>query len=262
MGKLDGRVALVTGAASGLGRASASLFVREGASVVFADIDELGAQAAASEASGSASSSVSSSASSERLDVTSSADCERVVAGTLQRYGKLMTCAGVGDSAPILELDEATFDRTINVNLKGTFLCAKHAFAALCRQGGSIIALGSVGGLIGAPGFAAYGASKAAVIHLMRIIAIEGSAHNVRANTICPSWIWTPMVEKAMERLAPGIPAEAAQIYLARQSPLGRMGKPEDVAKAALYLASEDGAFMTGQIMVLDGGTTIGPRPV
>jgi 2-keto-3-deoxy-L-fuconate dehydrogenase len=257
MGKLDGRVALVTGAASGLGRASASLFVREGASVVFADIDELGAQAAASEAS--------SSASSERLDVTSGADCERVVAATLERYGKLdilMTCAGVGDSAPILELDEATFDRTINVNLKGTFLCAKHAFAALCRQGGSIIALGSVGGLIGAPGFAAYGASKAAVIHLMRIIAIEGSAHNVRANTICPSWIWTPMVEKAMERLAPGIPAEAAQIYLARQSPLGRMGKPEDVAKAALYLASEDGAFMTGQIMVLDGGTTIGPRPV
>lgn len=257
MGKLDGRVALVTGAASGLGRASASLFVREGASVVFADIDGGGAQAAAAEAGGGASS--------EQMDVTIGADCERVVASTLERYGKLdilMTCAGVGESGPILELDEATFDYTIKVNLKGTFLCAKHAFAALCRQGGSIIALGSVAGLIGAPGFAAYGASKAAVINLMKNIAIEGSAHNVRANTICPSWIWTPMVEKAMEHLAPGIAAEAAQIYLARQSPLGRMGQPEDVARAALYLASDDGAFMTGQIMVLDGGTTVGPRPV
>jgi 2-keto-3-deoxy-L-fuconate dehydrogenase len=257
MGKLDRRVALVTGAASGLGRASASLFVREGASVVFADIDEVGAQAAASEAG--------SGASGEQIDVTIGADCVRVVASTLERYGKLdilMTCAGVGESGPILELDEATFDHTINVNLKGTFLCAKHAFAALCRQGGSIIALGSVAGLIGAPGFAAYGASKAAVINLMKNIAIEGSAHNVRANTICPSWIWTPMVEKAMERLAPGIAPEAAQIYLARQSPLGRMGQPEDVARAALYLASDDGAFMTGQIMVLDGGTTVGPRPV
>ncbi|PWT75450.1 MAG: hypothetical protein C5B60_05320 [Chloroflexi bacterium] len=257
MGKLDGRVALVTGAASGLGRASASLFVREGASVVFADIDGAGAQAAAAEAGGGASS--------EQMDVTIGADCERIVASTLERYGKLdilMTCAGVGESGPILELDEATFDYTIKVNLKGTFLCAKHAFAALCRQGGSIIALGSVAGLIGAPGFAAYGASKAAVINLMKNIAIEGSAHNVRANTICPSWIWTPMVEKAMERLAPGIAAEAAQIYLARQSPLGRMGQPEDVARAALYLASDDGAFMTGQIMVLDGGTTVGPRPV
>jgi NAD(P)-dependent dehydrogenase (short-subunit alcohol dehydrogenase family) len=257
MGKLDGHVALVTGAASGLGRASASLFVREGASVVFADIDGAGAKAAAAEAG--------SGASGEQINVTIGADCERVVAATLERYGKLdilMTCAGVGESGPILELDEATFDHTLNVNLKGTFLCVKHAFAALCRQGGSIIALGSVAGLIGAPGFAAYGASKAAVINLMKNIAIEGSAHNVRANTICPSWIWTPMVEKAMERLAPGIAPEAAQIYLARQSPLGRMGQPEDVARAALYLASDDGAFMTGQIMVLDGGTTIGPRAV
>ncbi|MGO8949364.1 MAG: SDR family NAD(P)-dependent oxidoreductase [Ktedonobacterales bacterium] len=259
MGKLDGRVALVTGAASGLGKASANLFVAEGASVVFADLNESGAQSAAAEVAASGS------VSAEQLDVTSSADCERVVAATLERYGKLdilMTCAGIGESAPILELDEATFDRTMAVNLKGTFLCAKYAFPALCRQGGSIIALGSIAGLIGAPGFAAYGASKAAVIHLMRIIALEGSVHNVRANTICPSWIWTPMVEKAMQQLAPGIPAEAAQTYLARQSPLGRMGRPEDVAKAALYLASDDAAFMTGQELVLDGGMTIGPRPV
>ena len=259
MGKLDGRVALITGAASGLGKAIAGLFVDQGAAVVFADINEAGAQSAADAAG------VNDRASAAQLDVTSGADCQRVVETTVERYGKLdilVTCAGVGESGPILELDEATFDRTIAVNLKGTFLSAKYAFPALCRQGGSIIALGSVAGLIGAPGFASYGASKAGVIQLMRILALEGSAHNVRANTICPSWIWTPMVEKSMEKMAPGLSAEMAQTYLARQSPLGRMGRPEDVAQTALYLASDDGSFMTGQALVLDGGMTVGPRPV
>lgn len=258
MGKLDGRVALVTGAASGLGKAIAGLFVDQGAAVVFADIDEAGAQSAAAAAG------VDERASAAQLDVTSSADCQRVVETTVERYGKLdilVTCAGVGDTAPILELDEATFDRTIAVNLKGTFLSAKYAFPALSRQGGSIIALGSIAGLIGAPGFASYGASKAGVIELMRILAVEGSPHNVRANSICPSWIWTPMVEKAMQKIAPGASTEMAQAYLARQSPLGRMGRPEDVAQAALYLASDDAAFMTGQALVLDGGLTVGPRP-
>jgi NAD(P)-dependent dehydrogenase (short-subunit alcohol dehydrogenase family) len=258
MGKLDGHVALVTGAASGLGKATASLFVAEGAAVVFADIDETGLRGAVAQVA------AEDRASSERLDVTSSSDCQHVVDAAVERYGKLdilVNCAGVGDSAPILELDEETFDRTIAVNLKGTFLIAKHAFPALCRQGGSIIALGSVAGLIGAPGFASYGASKAGVIHLMRILAVEGSPHNVRANAICPSWIWTPMVEKAVERLMPGAPADLAQAYFARQSPLGRMGRPDDVARAALYLASDDASFMTGQALVLDGGLTVGPRP-
>ena len=258
MAKLDGRVALVTGAASGLGKAIAGLFVDQGAAVVYADINEAGAASAAAAAG------ADDRASAAQLDVTSSADCQRVVETTLERYGKLdilVTCAGVGDTAPILELDEATFDRTIAINLKGTFLCAKYAFPALSRQGGSIIALGSIAGLIGAPGFASYGASKAGVIELMRILAVEGSPHNVRANTICPSWIWTPMVEKAMEKIAPGASVEMAQAYLARQSPLHRMGQPEDVAQAALYLASDDAAFMTGQALVLDGGLTVGPRP-
>jgi NAD(P)-dependent dehydrogenase (short-subunit alcohol dehydrogenase family) len=259
MGKLDGRVALVTGAASGLGRASAELFAAEGAAVVFGDLDEAGARDAAQavvEAGGQAHA--------ERVDVVSGADCERLVAVTVARFGRLdvlMTCAGIGDSAPIIELDEATFERVLDVNLKGTFLCAKYAFPALARQGGSIIAIGSVAGLIATPGFASYAASKAGVIHLTRILAIEGAPSGVRANTICPSWIWTPMVEKAMARLLPGAPAEKAQAYLARQSPLGRMGQPDDVARAALYLASDDSSFMTGQSLVLDGGLTLGPRP-
>ena len=260
MGKLDGRVALVTGAASGLGKASARLFVEEGAAVVFADRDGAGAEAAAAEVRDAGGQ-----AHAVAMDVTSAVDNARAVAETLERFGRLdvvMASAGIGDSAPIGELDAETFNRVLLVNVTGTFLAVKHAFPALARQGGSIIGIGSVGGIIGAPGFASYGASKAAVIHLMKIVAIEGAQAKIRANAICPSWIWTPMVERAMQRMIPGVPAAKAQDYLARQSPLGRMGLPEDVARAALYLASDDSAFMTGQALVLDGGLTIGPRPV
>lgn len=259
MGKLDGRVALVTGAASGLGKASAQLFAAEGAAVVLADLNADGAQAVAEGIMAS-----DGKAHAERVDVTQGADCERAVAAAVERFGRLdalMTCAGIGDGAPTAELDAETFERVLRVNTVGTFLCAKAAFQALGRQGGSIIALASVAGLIGAPGFAAYGASKAAVINLVKVLAVEGAGQKIRANAICPSWIWTPMVESSVQRLMPGAPAELAQAYFARQSPLGRMGTTDDVAQTALYLASDAGSFMTGQALVLDGGMTVGPRP-
>lgn len=260
MGKLDGRVALVTGGASGLGRASGLLFAAEGATVVFADVNDAGAREAEEEARATGAT-----ASSERMDVTSSADCEGVVAAVLARHQRLdilMTSAGVGESAPIAELDQETFERTLRVNLTGTFLSAKYAFPALARQGGSIVALASVAGIVGAPGFAAYGASKAGVIHLVRILAVEGASQKIRVNAICPSWVWTPMVERAVERMIPGAPPEVAQQYLARQSPLGRMATTEDISRAALYLASDDSAFVTGQAIPVDGGLTAGPRPL
>jgi len=260
MGKLDGRVALVTGAASGLGKASALLFAAEGAAVIFADLNGAGAEEAVAEAVAAGGR-----AQARALDVTVGADCERAVSSALERYGRLdvlLTCAGIGESAPIGELDADTFNRVLHVNVTGTFLCAKAAWEALGRQGGSIIALGSIAGVIGAPGFSAYGASKAAVIHLMKILAAEGASRQIRANAICPSWVWTPMVERAVERLIPGAPMEIAQAYFARQAPLGRMGTPEDIARAALYLACDDSSFMTGQAIILDGGITIGPRAV
>ncbi len=258
MGKLDGRVALVTGAASGLGKASAQLFAAEGAAVVFADMNADGAESAAAEASSAGGQTLP-----LRIDVTSFADCQAVVSATIERFGQLdivLACAGIGDSAPVAELDAETFNRVLNVNVTGTFLTAKAAWDALGTRGGSFIALGSVAGVIGAPGFSSYGASKAAVIHLMKILAAEGASRKIRANSICPSWVWTPMVKGAVQRLMPGAPDEIAQQYFARQAPLGRMGVPNDVAQAALYLASDDSSYMTGQAIILDGGITIGPR--
>ncbi len=257
MGKLEGRVALVTGAASGLGRASATLFAEEGASVVFADVAAEGAEIAARavDATGARTHA-------EALDVTDYAACERVVAATVERFGRLdvlMTCAGIGDSAPLKHLDSATFERTLGVNLVGTFNCVKAAFLALGERGGSVITLGSVSGVIASSGFAAYGASKAGVIHMTRILALEGANQGIRVNAISPSWIWTPMVKKALGKFFPGQPDEVIQQYLTRMAPLGRMGRLEDVARAALYLASDDSAFMTGQDLVLDGGISLGP---
>lgn len=260
MGKLTGKVAFVTGGASGLGRACGHLFAAEGAAVVLADMNLAGAQATVQEivAQGGQ-------ASAEHVDVTDEQDVARAIAAAVAHFGRLdvlLTCAGIGDSARIEELDGATFNHTLQVNVTGTYLCAKYAWPHLGQQGGSIIGLGSVAGIIGTSGFASYGASKAAVIHLMKILAMEGASKHIRANAICPSWIWTPMVEQAMQRLIPGSTSEQAQKYLARQAPLGRMGVPEDVTQAALYLASDDSSFMTGQSLVLDGGTSLGPRGV
>lgn len=259
MGKLEHRVAVVTGGASGLGRASALLFAAEGATVICADLNGDGAQTTAKEITAAGGQ-----ASAEQLDVTSEEDCRRVMGAATERYGRLdvlLCCAGIGDSAYAAELDGETFSHVMDVNVKGTFLCAKYAMPHMEAAGGSIIALGSIAGLIAAPGFSSYGASKAAVIHLVKILAVEGASRKIRVNAICPSWVWTPMVERAAQRMLPGAPAEKVQEYFARQSPLGRMGQPDDIARAALYLASDDSSFMTGQALVLDGGLSLGPRP-
>jgi NAD(P)-dependent dehydrogenase (short-subunit alcohol dehydrogenase family) len=168
-----------------------------------------------------------------------------------------MTSAGLGDSAPVADLDAETFRRVLDVNVTGTFLSAKAAFPALARQGGTIVTVGSVAGLTATPGFASYGASKAAVIHLTRILALEGASQGIRANAVCPSWVWTPMVEQAMRRMMPGTTPEQARQRLARFSPSGTLVTTDAVARAALYLACEDSAFVNGHALVVDSGLSI-----
>ncbi len=259
MGVLDGRVALVTGAASGLGAHAARQFARAGAAVCCADVNDEGVAetVAAIHAAGGQ-------ALAAHLDVTREDQQQATVDATLDHFARLdilMTCAGIGESERIEALDLATFERTMAINVTGTFLSIKSAWEALGRDGGSVIALGSVAGLIGGVGFSAYGASKAAVINLIRNLAMEGAPKKIRCNTICPSWIWTPMVDKTFQRLLPGAPPETVRTYLARQAPLGRIGTPDDVANAAIFLASDASSFMTGREIVLDGGMTIGPSP-
>jgi NAD(P)-dependent dehydrogenase (short-subunit alcohol dehydrogenase family) len=254
--KLEGKVAIVTGGASGLGQAIAERFAAEGAGVLIADIDaERGQQVAAGivQAGGQALS--------VRTDVTQAEDCERLVAHAVTQHGRLdimVNNAGIGGGAAIAELPEALWDAILAVNLKGVFLGSKYAFRALARGGGGVILnMASVAGMTAAPGFAAYGAAKAGVIHLTKITALEGAEFNIRVNALCPVWIETPMVQAYLRQIQD---PDLARREMISGIPLGRMGSPSDVAEAALFLASEAAAFITGVAFPIDGGTVAGAR--
>lgn len=252
--RLEGKVAIVTGGASGLGKAMATLFAAEGTSVVVADIDdELGPQVAADiERQGGR-------AFFAFTDVTRSSDLEAVVDKAVSQFGKLdimVNNAGIGGVGPLTDLTEEAWDIVMAVNLKGVFLGTKYAFPALIANGGGVILnTASVAGLTPAPNFAPYGVAKAGVIQLTKITALEGAPHNIRANALCPVWVETPMVQAFIEMS--GNP-EAARAYLRASVPLGRIGTPDDVAQAALYLASDAASFITGVAFPIDGGTSTG----
>ncbi len=251
---LEGKVAIVTGGASGIGRAIAALYASEGAAVVIADIDVEGGAAAAEESKAAGGQAVF-----VETNVTRSADCARVVSVAVEQYGKLnvmVNSAGIGAGAPVAELEEATWDAVLAVNLKGVFLGTKYAFPALARSGGGLILnLASIAGMVASPGFAAYGAAKAGVIQLTKVTALEGAALKVRANALCPTWVDTPLVHRYLQQMPD---AEAAQRAMIEAVPMGRMATTADVAGAALYLASDAAAFITGISVPIDGGMTAG----
>ena len=253
MTQLNGKIAIVTGGGSGLGRAMTLRFAQDGARVIAADLNEDGAQETArlaTEQGASADRVVA-----RKLDVTDERACAALVDATLAEHGKLdvmVANAGIGTFGPIADLSLDDWRRVLDVNLTGVFLCAKYAFRAMQEAGGGVIlATASVAGLEGTPNLGAYGPAKAGVIQLIKTIALEGARHNIRANALCPVWTTTPLVdalvannpERGMERLR-------------RMVPLGRLGQPEDVANVAAFLVSDEASFLTGVAMPIDGGHT------
>ncbi len=251
---LQGKVALITGGASGIGRAAAILFAREGAAVAIVDLNEAGGQAVADDIVQSRGRAFF-----ERADVTQAADCQRVVACTIREFGGLhilFNNAGIIRRATVLELNEADWDQVMSVNVKSVFLLSKYAVPVMRQSGGgSIINTASGWGLVGGPRAAVYCASKGAVVLLTKAMAIDHGADNIRVNCICPGDTDTPMLRQEAQQLG-----EPSDRFLAgaAQRPLRRVGRPEEIAQAALYLASDASSFVTGTSLVVDGGGLVG----
>ena len=245
--RFDGRVVLITGAASGIGAATARRFASEGARLALGDIDDEKLSAFAKELGGGAD------VSHQRVDVAERAEVESFTEAALARFGRLdvvFNNAGIGAYGKVPDLDPDVWHRTIDVDLHGVFYGCRAAIPHLRRAGGgSIINTASISGLGGDSGLAAYNAAKGALVNFTRALAIDHAREGIRVNAVCPGAIETP--------LAAGILAnpELADEY-ARRVPMGRVGKAEEIAGVVAFLASDDASYMTGAMVVVDGGLT------
>ena len=251
---LHGKIALITGAASGIGRSSALLFASEGASVVLADMDESAGLAVTAEITRHGGRAIF-----ECGDVTKAADCQRVVERAVREFSGihiLFNNAGIIRRASVVELSEADWDRVMAVNVKSMFLMSRQVIPIMAPAGGgSIINTASGWGLAGGPRAAVYCASKGAVVLLTKAMAIDHGPQNIRVNCICPGDTDTAMLRDEAQQLG-----EPKDKFLAEATkrPLGRVGRPEEIAQAALYLASDASSFVTGTALVVDGGGLAG----
>lgn len=248
--RLDGKIALITGAGSGIGRAIALLFAAEGARVAVADrdTDAVAQTARMVEAAGGAALPIA-------CDVSQGPEVEAMVRACVDQYDRIdILCnnAGVGSTQNVLDTPEDVWDLCMAVNVKGVFWGAKYAIPHMIAQGGGVIVnTASVAGLVGLPNRLAYCASKGAVITLTKALAVDHVAQGIRVNCVCPGTVDSPWVSRLPEVVAN--PEEGRRALAARQ-PMGRLGTPEEVAHAVLYLASDEARYCTGTALVIDGG--------
>ena len=253
-GKLADKVAVVTGAGSGIGRAAAVLFAREGASVALVDIAAQAAKETAgliAEAGGSALA--------VGADIADPAQVDGAFAQVTSEFGRvdvLYNNAGVNSSGSVIDATEQDWDRCFAVNAKGTFLCSRVAARSMVAAGrGSIVNQGSVAAVVGIANFASYCAAKGAVVALTRSMSVDLAPRGVRVNVICPGTVYTPLMEPMLRARGGGDIAAGLALTTAKY-PIGRLGTPDEIAAVALFLAGDDSSFLTGSVITADGGMT------
>ena len=253
-GKLAGRAGLLTGMASGIGRAGAELFAREGAAIVAMDVDAAAGEKTVADITQHGGRAVF-----HHGDAADAADVRAAVARAVDAFGHLdlvWANAGVNVFKNIVDTTEDEWDRLIDVNLKGCFLAAKYAIPELIRAGGgTVLFTGSVNSFVGDPGAPAYCASKGGILMLARAVALEYADHHIRVNCLCPGSTDTPFQEAALRAIPDSVYEDLVQQEHAA-IPLGRYATPAEVAKAALFLTSHDSSFITGSALMVDGGYT------
>ena len=250
--KLRDQVAIVTGAASGIGAASARLFATEGAKVALVDLDKEGLGQVASDIAGRGGAALTITA-----DVSHDGEARAGVARVMENWGRidvLMTAAGVSFGGTVDVVEEAVWDRTFAVNVKGTYIWIHHAIRPMiAAKSGAIVTVGSQLAQSSLGKNAAYVASKGAIPSFTKTIAVDHAMQGIRVNALMPGVIDTPMPARSLQRQPD---PEAARAFWKQRHPMGRIGRPEEVARAALFLASEDSSFVTGTLLFVDGGWT------